>query len=127
MKKLLAIGGMVFVFFASAAAASGLDKEEREEYIACEKMAWTVNEYSITWADQTAWNETRELYRLEMSDLQLNKAEKKIKNETRKMKSVLDRRLQPLPEYVPEEHQSYVIFTALLMDEKAREVFYRCF
>jgi len=127
MKNLLAIGGILFAFASSSVLASGLDKEEREEYVACEKMAWIINEYSITWADQAAWNETRELYREEMSGLQLNKAEKKIEKETRKIKSVFERRLAPLPEYVPEEHESYVIFAALLLDDKARDTFYRCF
>ena len=127
MKNLLAIGGILFAFASSSVLASGLDKEEREEYVACEKMAWIINEYSITWADQAAWKETRDLYREEMSGLQSNKAEKEIEKETRKMKSVFDRRLAPLPEYVPEEHEAYVIFAALLMDDKARDTFYRCF
>ena len=46
MKKLLAIGGILFAFASSSVVASGLDKEEREEYINCEKMAWHINEYS---------------------------------------------------------------------------------
>jgi hypothetical protein len=127
MKNLLVIGGILFAFASSSVAAGGLDKEEREEYVACEKVAWMIDEYAITWVDQAAWNETRELYRAEMSGLQLNKAEKEIKKETRKMKTVLDRRLQPLPEYVPEEHEAYIIFAGLLVDDKARDIFYRCF
>ncbi|MDG2460955.1 MAG: hypothetical protein P8M73_08745 [Luminiphilus sp.] len=62
-----------------------------------------------------------------MSGLQLNKAEKKIEKETRKLKSHFDRTLAPLPEYVPEELEAYVIFAAILVDDRARDTFYRCF
>ena len=124
MKKILVLSMMLF---SMSAAASGLDREEREEYVKCEKMAYIVNNWGITWADQDAWNETRELYRAEMSALQLNKAEKKIKSEKRKIDTKLNGVTRELPEYVPEEHNAYLIFAALLIDDKAREAYYNCF
>ena len=36
MKNLLAIGGILFAFASTSVVASGLDKEEREEYIGCD-------------------------------------------------------------------------------------------
>ena len=62
-----------------------------------------------------------------MTDLQLNKAEKAIKKETRKMKSVLEANWDALHGIIREEYKPYVQFYGIVADDRMREIFYRCF
>ena len=125
-KNALYIVIIILSVFSNSTLAKGLDKTEREEYIACEKMAFIVNEYDLDFVDQSPWIETRELYIESMTALQKNKADKKVKKETKKIKKVLQNALSNVHE-VQDEHIKYVIFTAVVADKKANETFYGCF
>jgi hypothetical protein len=125
MKK-LAIATATAALALSFNASAKLDKEEREEYMLCQKVAWVAETYGITWFDSTSWEETLALYHSEMSELEIRKLDKKVDREIKKAKRTMDNVIDQLGDYIPEEHYPYVIYTGVMMDEKGQAGFYEC-
>ena len=122
----LAIATSIAALALSLNASAKLDKEEREEYMLCQKVAWVSETYGIDWFDSTSWEETLGLYHAEMSELEIRKLDKKVAREIKKLKRTMDNAIDELGDYIPEEHYPYVIYTAVMMDDKGQAGFYEC-
>ena len=123
-KALLAVSAIALGLSMNANAK--LDKEEREEYIRCSKVAWVADKYDIKWFDSATWQETLGLYHEEMSELEIRKLDKKVARGVMKIERKFDQTVDQLGDYVPPEHNAYVIYTAMMMDDVAQAAFYEC-
>ena len=123
-KALLAVSAIALGLSMNVSAK--LDKEEREEYMSCSKVAWVAENYGITWFDSTVWQETRDLYHSEMSELEIRKLDKKVARGIQKIERTFNKHVEELGEYIPPEHNAYVIYTAMMMDDVAQASFYEC-
>ena len=126
MKKLVTSIATAAALAVSFNANAGLDREEREEYMRCQKIAFIADRYNISWFDTTSWEETITLYHAEMSELDIRKLDKKVDRELKKYTRKIDSGVEQLGDYIPEEHKPYVIYTVLMMDDKAQAAFYEC-
>ena len=125
MKKALSVVSAI-ALGASMNVSAKLDREEREEYVRCGKVAWVAEHYDITWFDDASWEETLALYHSEMSELEIRKLDKKVTRGVKKIERALDETVDELGDYIPEEHNAYIIYAALMMDDKAQNAFYEC-
>ena len=126
MKKLVTSIATAAALAVSFNANAKLDREEREEYMDCQKVAWVADRYDITWFDSTAWEETLALYHAEMSELEIRKLDKKVEREVAKISRKVDTAYEQLKDYVPLEHRPYIIYTALMMNDDGMAAFYEC-
>ena len=125
MKKALSVVSAIALGLSMNASAK-LDREEREEYVRCGKIAWVAEQYDITWFDDESWEETLALYHSEMTELEIRKLDKKVARDIQKIERALEETVDELGDYIPEEHNAYVIYAALMMDDKAQSAFYEC-
>ena len=107
-------------------ANAGLSKEDKAEYMVCQKIAWVAENYGITWFDTTSWQETLALYQSEMSPLQIRKMDKKVEREIKKAKRTMDDVVDKLSDHIPEEHHPYIVYTGIVLSAEGEKGFYEC-
>ena len=126
MKKLVTSIATAATLAVSFNANAGLDREQREEYMLCQKIAWIAENYNITWFDSSSWDETLALYHSEMTELEIRKLDKKVEREIQKAKRTMNDVVNKLGDYVPEEHWPYIIYTGVVLNDNGQSAFYEC-